>query len=203
MRGVVVISTGAANTASVAAAFHRLGCETTVTTDATLVREAERVVLPGVGSFQAGMNALRAHGLDDVVRARVDAERPLLCICLGMQLLATQSEESPGVVGLGIVQEAVRRLSAEARVPQFGWNAVDARETTLLRTGHAYYANSYCIQSAPDGWRAATSTHGTPFVAALERGPVLACQFHPELSGSWGAGLLERWLKRAEATVPC
>lgn len=203
MSGVAIISTGAANIASVAAAFRRTGCDTTVTADARAVRQADRVVLPGVGSFKAGMDALRAHGLDDAIRERVDSERPLLGICLGMQLLATESDESPGVAGLGIVQTAVERLSREARVPQFGWNAVDAGDSTLLRDGYAYYANSYCIQRVPQGWHAATSTHGTTFVAALERGPVLACQFHPELSGTWGAGLLERWLKREETTVPC
>lgn len=203
MPSVAVIETGAANTASVSASLRRCGCDCVVTTDRALIRDADRVILPGVGSFGSGMAALRDHGLDDVVRDRVRSERPTLAVCLGLQLLCTRSEESPGVEGLGLVDAAVQRLPAELRVPQFGWNMVDVGDTSLAESGYAYYANSYCIAAPPLGWRCATSTYGIRFVAAIERGPVLACQFHPELSGRWGASLLRGWLRNSGAPLAC
>lgn len=200
---VVVIATGTANTASVQAAFVRCGYACEVTTDAEAVRDGGPVVLPGVGSFEAGMRALHDHGLADVVRDRVHAGRPLLAICLGLQLLCTRSEESPGVEGLGVLDTAVKRLPDGVRVPQFGWNMVEAGGTAIGDDGYAYYANSFCVPEAPEGWDAATTTYGNRFVAAVERGPVLACQFHPELSGAWGAALLRGWLARTEEALAC
>ncbi len=203
MPRVVIVATGTANTASVAAAFARCGCECVVTTDAVQVREAERLVLPGVGSFEAGMRALHGHGLASILLERIDRDRPLLAVCLGLQLLCAGSEESPGVEGLGVIDAGVRRLPDSVRVPQFGWNTVERGDTTLLEDGYAYYANSYCLAEPPAGWRCATTTYGRRFVAAAERGRLLACQFHPELSGPWGAALIRGWLARTEAGVAC
>ena len=104
--------------------------------------------------------------------------------------------ESPGVGGLGCLDARVAHFPAGVRAPQFGWNAVVAgRDCALLRDGYAYFANSYRLPAAPAGWATATADHGGAFVAAMERGSVLACQFHPELSGSYGAQLLARWLQ--------
>ncbi|MEL6497100.1 MAG: imidazole glycerol phosphate synthase subunit HisH [Planctomycetota bacterium] len=202
-RDVAIIATGTANTASVSAAFRRCGCTSRITTDRAEVRETGRVVLPGVGSFEAGMAALRSLGLEETLRKRIDRGGPVLAICLGMQLLCSGSDESPGVEGLGVIDADVRRLDADVRVPQFGWNMVHRGNTSLPDDGYAYYANSFCLANAPEGWKHATTTYGSPFVAAIERGSLLACQFHPELSGSWGARLLEGWLSRSEAGIPC
>ncbi|MBK8481108.1 MAG: imidazole glycerol phosphate synthase subunit HisH [Proteobacteria bacterium] len=204
---VQVVRTGVANIASVLAGLRRLGAEPTLTEDPRAVAEARAVVLPGVGAFGAGMERLREAKLEGVLRERVAAGQPTLAVCLGLQLLCEGSEESPGVAGLGVLPSTVRRFSPAAqgpqpvRVPQLGWNEVlPQAEDGLLERGFAYFANSYRLDSAPPGWAWARSEHGGPFVAALERGAVLACQFHPELSGPWGAALLGRWLARASAT---
>jgi imidazole glycerol phosphate synthase glutamine amidotransferase subunit len=167
-----------------------------VTTDPAQVRAAERVVLPGVGAFGAAMQALRDQQLVEPIVEHVRAGRPLLSICLGLQLLCEASDESPGVGGLELVPGRVSRFGAGVHVPQLGWNRVTpAPGARLLREGYAYFANSYRLERIPDGWSGATSEHGGTFVAAIERGEALACQFHPELSGLFGRELLARWLR--------
>ena len=195
MTDLAVVSTGAANLASVLAAFDRLGMSAVVSNDGETIRDARRVVLPGVGAFAPVAEGLRASGLDRVLRERITAGRPTLAICLGLQLLADASDEGPDAVGLGILPLRVRRLPDTVVVPQLGWNWIEPDTgCTLVRSGAAYFANSFCFTEGADGWNAAWSDHGGPFVAAVERGPVLGCQFHPELSDSWGAALLETWL---------
>lgn len=196
---MLVVDTGTANTASLRAALARLGQPTELTTDPVAVRTAPRVALPGVGSFAAGMARLEG-GLGTALRQRVQAGRPTLVICLGLQLLAEGSDESPDVRGLGVLDTYVHRLGG-ARLPQLGWNRVQADDTRWVQGGAAYYANSFGLDRRPSGWSVAWSDHGGRFVAAVEREAVLACQFHPELSGAWGLGLLGRWL-RDEPGVP-
>lgn len=215
---VVIIATGIANTASVEAAFARLGAEVAHTTDAGLVARARAVVLPGVGSFGAGMDVLRRLELVEVLRERIAHGRATLAVCLGLQLLCRGSEESPGVEGLGVLDAVVRRFPDTVSVPQFGWNRVRAGEgSRLIEDGYAYFANSYRIlperdARAQDGgaplagargcewgsdWMRATTEYAGAFVSAIERGAVLGCQFHPEISGAWGQALLGRWLATA------
>jgi imidazole glycerol phosphate synthase glutamine amidotransferase subunit len=143
------------------------------------------------------MARLAQHGLDRALRERIGADRPTIAICVGHQLLFERSEESPGVSGLGVVPGEVGRFPEDVRVPQFGWNHVHAGEgCRLLEDGYAYFANSFRATVAP-GWSIATATHGGRFVAAMERGNVIGCQFHPELSGAYGAALLSRFLELA------
>ncbi len=197
---VTVVRTGSANLASVVAALGRAGRTPELVDDAAAVAQAERLVLPGVGAFGAVMARLVELGLVEALTERIAAGRPTLAICLGLQVLASGSDESPGVAGLGVIPGRVTRLPDGVVVPQLGWNRVEADPgCRLLCDGAAYFANSYKLDSAPDGWSVAWSDHGGPFVAALERGAVLACQFHPELSGAWGAALLARWLEAS----PC
>ncbi len=203
---VAIIATGVANTASVCAAFERLGRAPRLTADPRDIARAPVLVLPGVGAFGPGMDALTRAGLVEPLIERLRAGRPLLAICLGLQLLAAASQESPGVAGLAVLPGAVTRLGGP-RSPQMGWNAVEPPPgASLIRPGFAYFANTFALPLAPQpgrqgppGWLAATAHYGGPFIAALERGPQLACQFHPELSGAWGAALLGRWLAVAEA----
>ncbi|MFN7671685.1 MAG: imidazole glycerol phosphate synthase subunit HisH [Planctomycetota bacterium] len=195
---VRIVPTGVANVASVVAALRRLGATVDVAADAATVRRAERVVLPGVGAFGAAAAAIDAQGLRQALRERVDAGRPTLAICLGLQLLAAASDESPGVAGLGVVPATARRFPTGVRVPQLGWNTVAPAPGSPLPGGVAYFANSYRLEAVPAGWHGLVSDHGGPFVAAFARAGVLACQFHPELSGAYGAGLLRRWLVGAE-----
>jgi imidazole glycerol phosphate synthase glutamine amidotransferase subunit len=192
---VLVVRTGTANTASVMAALSRAGFHGRVVQSAQEVLTAERVVLPGVGALAAAMEQLRSSGLAESLTQRVKSGKPTLAICLGLQLLCQESEESPRVPGLGVLPVRVERFPDSVHVPQLGWNRVepDAR-SRLLRPGYAYFAHSFRLKEPPPGWSAAFSEHGGRFVAALERGDVLACQFHPELSGRWGSELISQWL---------
>lgn len=207
MREVLIVKTGVANTASVRAALARRGAEARLCDDAAAIRDARAVVLPGVGSFGSGARALAERGLGDALRGRIESGRATLAVCLGMQLLFDESEESPGVRGLGIARGVVSRFAGNLRVPQMGWNMLSAsRGCVTLRSGGVYYANSYRVREAPEGWAAATSDYGGEFVGAMERigaPSVVACQCHPELSGEWGAALLERWLVGAGERVSC
>ena len=194
-RNVTVIATGTANIASVIAGLRRGGVDPQITSDAAQVAAADRVVLPGVGSFGAAMSNLDHSGVGTVLAQRVEEGRPTLAVCVGLQLLCASSEESLGVAGLGVIRDEVTRFDDGVRVPQIGWNRVEPEpDTRYLKPGWAYFAHSYRLASIPDGWSGATATYGDRFVAGLERGAVLACQFHPELSGSWGAEVLSRWL---------
>jgi glutamine amidotransferase len=203
MTRVVIIDTGIANTASVASSFGRLGLEPRFTRDARVVQDARLVVLPGVGSFSAGMSSLRRTGLDRVVQDRCEAGLPLLAICLGLQLMCSGSDESPAVRGLGVINTRVTRFNAGIRTPQYGWNQVTPKEGLKIKPGYAYYSNSYRIEEIPDGWLGALSDHGGSFVAALQRGPIMACQFHPELSGEWGRLLLQCWIDSTKEAATC
>lgn len=142
------------------------------------------------------MDRLNEAGLVDALRRRLAEQRPTLCVCLGMQLLFETSDESPGALGLGCVTGHVSRFPDEVRVPQLGWNQVEVDPSArLIQSGFAYFANSFRAKAPPAGWTAAMADYAGPFVAAMERGPVLACQFHPELSGKWGQSLVQRWLE--------
>ena len=195
MSDVVIIDSGVANLASIVAGFARLGAVAVVTSDPDVVRRSERLVLPGVGAFGSGIATLRARGLDDAAREVIGRGTPVLAVCLGMQMLCEGSEESPGVQGLGLIPATCGRLPDDVRVPHLGWNQVAAEPgAQLVSSGNAAFANSYALLDPVPGWTAAWTTHGRRFVAALERETTLACQFHPELSGEYGASLLERWL---------
>jgi imidazole glycerol phosphate synthase glutamine amidotransferase subunit len=200
---VIVIRTGAANLASVQAGLRRCGVTSKLSDSPVEVAEANRLVLPGVGSFGRVMERLHDLGLAEILAQRARYGRPTLAICLGLQLLAAGSDESPGVAGLGVLPVRATRFNGGVRVPQLGWNRIEVEPgCRLLRNGNAYFANSYCLTEAPSGWHAAWSVHGARFVAAIERGPVLGCQLHPELSGAWGQALIRRWLETTEM-VPC
>jgi imidazole glycerol phosphate synthase glutamine amidotransferase subunit len=189
---VSVVPTGTANLASVCAALRRIGAEPRLVDHPADVTRARVLVLPGVGTFRAAMQALASRQLVEAIRAHCLAGSPLLAICLGLQLLAEGSEESPGVQGLGVIGGVAQRLPATVRVPQLGWNRVTWHDDPTA-TGFGYFAHSYSLADAPSGWMAAHAHHGTAFVAAIRRGPQMACQFHPELSGSYGDAVLRSW----------
>ena len=195
---IYIVRTGTANTASVIAAFERLGLEPQVTERAANIAEARCVVLPGVGAFGAAARQLQDLELVDVLRERIEAGRPTLAICLGMQLFGLASDEDDEARGMGVLPRKIRAFPEGTLVPHLGWNEVTPVESELIEPGFAYFANSFCLDAIPAGWSGALTDYGIEFASAIERGAVLACQFHPELSGAWGAGLIERWLQRAE-----
>lgn len=200
---IAIVPTGGANLASVRAGLERAGASVTLTTEVEHVASCAGVVLPGVGAFGDAMRRLEAiPGLIDAIRDRVQQGRPTLCVCLGMQLLGRQSDESPVVGGLGVVEAKITRwpTSSSLSVPHMGWNQVEADPSCrFLTSGYAYFAHSFRATSWPDAWARATCAYGGRFVAAAERDNVLVCQFHPELSGAWGRALLKRWVDATRA----
>ena len=192
---VGIVPTGIANTASIKCAFERLGASVEFISEADEILTLPFVVLPGVGAFASGMEALAERGFAEALRSRVSGGLPLLSVCLGMQLLCAESEESPGVPGLNVVDARVERFNSMEPVPQLGWNeVVPERGSTLMKPGYAYFANSFCIKQRVAGWECAMAVYGEEFVACMRKGKTLACQFHPELSGAWGAMLLKGWV---------
>jgi imidazole glycerol phosphate synthase glutamine amidotransferase subunit len=141
------------------------------------------------------MAGLRAAGLEGAIAERARSGAPVLAMCVGLQVLFEASDESPGSEGLGVLSGRVGRFPSDVRVPQFGWNRIEPEPgCRYLEAGHAYFANSFRVLAAP-GCKIASALHGESFVAAIERGPLLACQFHPELSGAFGHRLIARWLE--------
>jgi imidazole glycerol phosphate synthase glutamine amidotransferase subunit len=193
-RTVVVVPTGTANLASVRAAFERLGRRVEPSPEPAVILGADHVLLPGVGAFGAAMTTLAESGSEAALKRRIEADLPTMAICVGHQLLFATSDESPGVRGLAVVDAHIGRFPEGVRRPQFGWNEITpAGDARFLRPGFAYFANGYRATEAP-GWTVATAEHGGRFVASMEKGRVVGCQFHPELSGDYGKALLEAWL---------
>ncbi len=170
----------------------------TVTANADAAIEADGLVVPGVGAFAACMDGLNKVGARAVLDARLAADRPVLGICVGMQVLFDSGiEHGVEAAGLGVLPGRVEALRAPVR-PHMGWNTVERAEGSVLFAGMAedtrfYFVHSYAVHKT-DGLITRT-THGEPFVSAVERGTVSATQFHPEKSGDAGAALLENWLR--------
>lgn len=198
---ITLVPTGLANLASVRAAFQRLGLMTALASTPEQIEDASRVVMPGVGAYGPAMSELMRRGWADALRARIASDRPTLAICLGHQLLGQRSDEAPGVKGLSSIAASASAFESGVLSPQMGWNqVVPEPDCAVLTEGYAYFANSYRFKEIPAGWLGAQSVYGGEFVAALERGNVLSCQFHPELSGAYGSALLSRWLEFTEAS---
>ncbi|MCW3817326.1 imidazole glycerol phosphate synthase subunit HisH [Micromonospora sp. DR5-3] len=200
---IVVLDYGSGNLRSAERALARAGADVTVTDDLTAAAEAEGLVVPGVGAYAACMAGIEALGAGPVIAERVAAGRPVLGICVGMQVLFEHGDEH-GVVtkGLGLLPGGVTRLPAE-RLPHMGWNTVHAPAGSVLFAGlpvdaRFYFVHSYGVTDAAglaaSGATVTTAEHGTEFVAAVERGPLSAAQFHPEKSADTGATLLRNWL---------
>lgn len=194
---VAVLDYGIGNLRSAQKALQRVGADARLTADASLVADAAGVVLPGVGAFGRCMEALRAAGLDEVAQQAIAADVPFLGICVGMQLLYEGSEESPEIAGLGVLAGTVGRLAEGVKHPQMQWNVVDLVGEPALAAGldrplWAYFVHSF---APPAGDHVvATCDYGGPVVAAVERGPLWATQFHPEKSGRAGLALLANFV---------
>ena len=202
---VVVYDYGSGNLRSAERALVRAGADVEVTADQVAAVRCDGLVVPGVGAFAACMQGIEDVGGRAVINDRVDRERPVLGICVGMQVLFDDSEEDDrGTKGLGVLPGTVRRLRDAEVLPHMGWNTVAARDDSVLLAGtepddRFYFVHSYaaCV-GAPEyvdidevtGW----TTHGTRFAAVVERESLMATQFHPEKSGDVGARLLATWV---------
>ena len=202
---VVVLDYGSGNLRSAERALARVGAEVTVTADLNAAAECDGLVVPGVGAFAACMAGLRGIGGEKVIAARVEAGRPVLGICVGMQVLFSQGVEfGQRTEGCGVFPGPVGRLDAPV-LPHMGWNTVTPPEDSVLFCGvpdgtRFYFVHSFALRMRDAeplldaGAKITVSEHGEPFAAAVEQGVVSATQFHPEKSGDAGAAVLANWL---------
>ena len=201
---IAIIDYGAGNLQSVEKALRHLGCQCQITADPGELAAAQAAVLPGVGAFGDAMGQLRARGLEEPFRQFVSSGNPFLGICLGLQILFEESEESPGVKGLGLLRGKVLRLPKESglKIPHIGWNSLSVGKPGGLFAGvegepYVYFVHSYYLRAEEDVVTA-TAEYGTTIHAAVQKGNLLACQFHPEKSGQVGLSLLENFKAMAE-----
>ena len=197
---IAIIDYDAGNIKSVEKAFEFLGIETVTTRDPDVILNADKVVLPGVGAFGDAMAKLTEYGLVDVIHEVVEKKTPLLGICLGLQLLFDESEESKGVAGLGILKGRVLRFAedTEYKIPQIGWNSIEISPESKLFAGidnqsYVYFVHSYYLRAEDESVVAATCDYANHFHAAVEKDNVYACQFHPEKSSDTGLKILENF----------
>ena len=192
---VAIADYGAGNLRSLSSALARAGVEPYVTTDAVTVHDAPLALIAGVGHVESAAAGLARNGLDDALRARVQAGRPVAGICVGMQLLFEASEE--GGEGLGLLEGPVRRVRAR-RVPHMGWNTLAETRASSVLDGldgeDVYFAHSFAVEPTDEDVVAATADHDGRVVAAVEHGSIAGVQFHPERSAAAGARLLENAL---------
>lgn len=200
MPDVALLDYGSGNLRSAQRALERVGAHVKVTSDAHAAREADGLVVPGVGAFAACMAGIDAVGAGPVVTDRLAQGRPVLGICVGMQVLFEAGVEHGALTaGLGVLPGTVELLQASI-VPHMGWNTVQPAPGSTLFAGlppdaRYYFVHSYAAHTAGQG-AITTAEYGQRFVAAVERGPLSATQFHPEKSGDAGAELLRNWVSR-------
>lgn len=198
---VAIIDYDAGNIKSVEKAVQLLGQEAVVTRDAKLLRGADHIILPGVGAFGDAMEKLKRYELIPVIHEVIDRGTPFLAICLGLQLLFEESEESPGIPGLGIFKGSIRRIpDAEGlKVPQIGWNSLHFPRESRLFVGcneetYVYFVHSFYLKAADESIVSAETEYGVTIHAAVEKENVFACQFHPEKSSEVGLHMLKNFL---------
>jgi len=194
---IAIIASGAGNLRSIQRAIEAGGGDVTITSNPDLVRDAERVVLPGVGNAKAAMARLHDMGMADAVRDAVSQGTPLLGVCLGMQLLFGDQEEGP-TTGLGLLKGDARRLSSDHKIPHMGWNTVRFTEQTPLadvpETPY-YFVHSYIVNPTDERDIAGVTDYGASFPSIVIHDNIWGTQFHPEKSGEAGLRLLAGWLR--------
>ena len=193
---VGIIDYGVGNLFSLCSSFKAIGEEAFVSSDPVRLAGADRLVLPGVGAFEDAAKKLRASGLDSFVRQQAAEGKPLLGICLGMQLLFENSFEYGEHEGLGLLKGSVvpmeGKLPSDLKIPHMGWNALQAKQGSLLEAldgQYVYFVHSYYAEGCADSLSAVTD-YGIPITAAVEQGNIYGCQFHPEKSGNVGLSIL-------------
>ena len=199
---IAIIDYDAGNIKSVEKAMRYLGQDVEITRDRERIPAADKVILPGVGAFGDAMEKIRQYGLEEVIRQVVDRGTPFLGICLGLQLLFEESEESPGAKGLGILKGKIRRIPGGEglKIPHMGWNTLELSGDGRLFRGvpeepFVYFVHSYYLEAQEEEIVKAVTWYGTKIHASVEKENVFACQFHPEKSSSTGLLMLKNFVE--------
>lgn len=199
---IAIIDYDAGNIRSVEKALQFLGQKAVVTRDRDCILSADKVILPGVGSFGDAMGRLRQYGLDKVIHEAVERRIPFLGICLGLQLLFERSDETPGVKGLGILKGEILRIPdcPGLKIPHMGWNSLTFPNEGRLFKGieegaYVYFVHSYYLKAADERIVTAATEYSAYIHASIEQGNVFACQFHPEKSGDIGLQILRNFVE--------
>ena len=200
---VAVVDYDAGNVKSVEKALDKLGAEHVLTSDPEVIKNADSCILPGVGNFGDCMDKLRSAGLDKAVKDFAASGKCFLGICVGLQLLFDESEESPGVSGLGILKGKVKKFTStdELKVPQIGWNNVFNVKGRLFEgideNTYFYFVHSFYLDASDKNIVTSNTSYGTDYDSSIESGNVFATQFHPEKSSDAGLKVLTNFLKIA------
>ena len=195
-----VIDYGAGNLRSVVNALDFLHVQNKIVCNVNEIKNCSSLILPGVGAFGAALDELEKRSLKEAVAEAV-LEKPFLGICLGMQLLFEESEEAPGRKGLGVLKGCVRRFPAGMglKIPHMGWNSLSINSSSRLfadtpQNSYVYFVHSFCCSASERSDVAAVCSYGLEFDAAVEKGNLFGCQFHPEKSGNTGLALLKKFV---------
>ncbi|MFZ3577586.1 imidazole glycerol phosphate synthase subunit HisH [Virgibacillus sp. DJP39] len=195
---IAIIDYGAGNIKSLQFAFDKIGLETCVTSDKKTIEASDAIVLPGVGAFNDAMRALESHDLLSVLKQEASSGKPLLGICLGMQLLYDQSFEDGEWNGLGLLQGKVQRISSSVKVPHMGWNTLtNHQETPIINQiendSYVYFVHSYYVAELGTSTLVSSCNYGGQVPAIVQQDNVVGMQFHPEKSGQAGIQLLKNF----------
>lgn len=200
---IAIIDYGVGNLKSVSNALRYLGCESVITADPQELEQADGVILPGVGAFPDAADKLRAAGLDQTVIIQ-GQKKPVLGICLGMQLLLERGEEVRPCPGLGVVQGVCAKIPTQEKLPHIGWNTLTFSHDSPLFHGldqgtSVYFVHSFSAQDTSEAQVIATTDYGIPVSAAVQNGNFFGCQFHPEKSGDAGLHILRNFARLSQS----
>lgn len=197
---IAIIDYDAGNLKSVEKALKYLGQDVIVSRDSSEILQADKVILPGVGSFGDAMNNLDHFNLVDTIKKVAEKDTPFLGICLGLQLLFEKSDETPGAEGLGILKGEILRIPPNEglKIPHMGWNSLDIKPQARLFDGiannsYVYFVHSYYLKAEDENIVAASTEYSTHIHASVESGNIFACQFHPEKSSDVGLRILKNF----------
>ena len=197
---IAIIDYGAGNLQSVKKAFDFIGAESVITNDPKVILSADKILLPGVGSFGDAMDSMHKNGLVETVKECALSGKPFLGICLGLQLLFEESEESPGVKGLGIFKGKIKKFSSDMglKIPHIGWNSLEIKQKDTLfkdipENSYVYFVHSYYLHAEDETDIATVTNYGIDFHSAVGKNNVFATQFHPEKSGDVGLQILRNF----------